>query len=858
MTGVHSNPDDSAQQEQADLTTCDREPIHLLGRIQSLGCLIAVSSDWLVSHASENLEAFAGVSAREAVGEPLETLLDTQSVHDIRNRLAFLHGSEGTERIRKVSFRDAHAALGATVHVSGDQIVLELEPAVGAEDFDNDITTVRSLMARLAQTDGLDRFFKEAARYLRALTEMDRVMVYRFLPDGCGEVIAEAKTSGLEPFLNLRYPASDIPKQARALYLRNPIRMITDSADEGAPVYPSVSPEGKILDLSQSVLRSVSPIHLEYLRNMGVAASMSISIIVDGKLWGLFACHHQTPMALSHSKRGAAELFGQIFSLLLTSKLSQEDTVTERKVQALTSRFTSTMSTTDAPLQQMVPMLQEFSEFIAADGFGVMLNGAVHLEGSSPAPDEFSQIVKLLNRASANTIFGAHHLSASLPEAAQFADRAAGILAVPISRSPRDYIVFFRREVVRSVYWAGDPEKPVTTGANGTRLTPRGSFAAWQTLVEGESEHWQPATLVAAGQLRLTLLEIVLRLTGEAEKERAASQERQELLIAELNHRVRNILGLVKGLIAQSKSGERSAAEYMEVLDSRVHALARAHDQITSENWSASSFIRLMKTEMESYLLQKMDRLTFEGDDFMLAPAAFTAVALVMHEMVTNAAKYGSLSDNRGCVTVTICPTPSGGRKIAWVERGGPPVPAPKRRGFGSTIVERSIPHELNGSAQISYKLSGVEAEFEIPAAYVTAARSDDAIQAGERRADVSRPNLPHSVLILEDNLVIAMAAEAIFEELGVSRIVLASTADQAKTEVNSQDFDFVLLDINLGDHTSYDLAQELHECGHAIAFASGYGDHADIPAALQNVSRISKPYGKETLLRVLEVCLGK
>ncbi|MGR3759805.1 HWE histidine kinase domain-containing protein [Roseobacteraceae bacterium NS-SX3] len=857
MTDGQTTPASGAPQPgQTDLTTCDREPIHLLGRIQSLGCLIAVNSDWMVSHASENLEAFAGVPAREAVGEPLQSLLEEQSIHDIRNRLQFLHDGEGNERIRSAVFRNGGAPLGVTVHVSGDHIVLEMEPAAEAEEFDGDVSTVRSLMTRLSQTEDLDRFFKDAAKYLRALTGMDRVMVYRFLPDGCGEVIAEAKAAEMEPFLHLRYPASDIPKQARALYLRNPIRIITDSADAGVPVFPATSPDGAILDLSQSVLRSVSPIHLEYLRNMGVAASMSVSIIVGGKLWGLLACHCQTPLALSPSKRGAAELFGQIFSLLLAGKLSAEDARTEREVRALTTRFTSSMSMTGAPMQQIVPMLREFAEFVSADGFGLVLDGAVHLEGSAPTQEEFGQIVKFLNRASANSVFSSHKLASAMPEAEHFAAQAAGLLAVPVSRSPRDYIVFFRREVVKSVFWAGNPEKPVTAGPNGSRLTPRGSFAAWRELVKGESEHWSGTSLAAAAQLRLTLLEIVLRLTGEAEKERAAAQERQELLIAELNHRVRNILGLVKGLISQSKSSSRSAAEYMEVLDSRIHALARAHDQITGENWSASSFVRLVQTEVESYLQQQKQRVSFAGDDFLLAPSAFTAVALVMHEMVTNAAKYGALSDNGGKVFISVQPTPSGGREITWQERGGPPVQPPDRRGFGSTIVERSIPHELKGKARISYKLAGVEAEFEIPSAYVTPSSGAAATPDAARQPAPNRSKLPASVLIVEDNLVIAMGAEAMFEDLGASRIVLASSADQAKAELEDQAFDFALLDINLGDHTSLELAQEMQANGQAFAFASGYGEHAEVPLALQEVPRLSKPYGKDMILEALKACL--
>lgn len=298
-----------------DLTSCDREPIHILGAVQPFGFLIAVSTDWRVLFVSENAPLWLGRSVEEILGAQLAEFFNAEARHLIRGRLQVLL-QDSVERIFGMTLQENGLAFDVALHLSGQKIVIEVEPSV-SENL-NSANLVRSMVGRLQQTTG-DTFFRQAARQMRALTGFDRVMVYRFDHDGSGEVIAEALPSNLEPYLGLRYPASDIPQQARALYERSWLRIIADVDAEPAAIVPTLSPEGEPLDLSLSVLRSVSSIHLEYLRNMGVAASFSVSILRGGKLWGLFACHHLEPRHISLERRTAAELFGQMFSWILES-----------------------------------------------------------------------------------------------------------------------------------------------------------------------------------------------------------------------------------------------------------------------------------------------------------------------------------------------------------------------------------------------------------------------------------------------------------------------------------------------------------------------------------------------------------
>lgn len=297
-----------------DLSNCDREPIHILGAIQNFGFLIAVKADWTVARVSKNLEALTGVAASALLGKPLETVFAPDALHGIRNRVAFLRGTDAIERIFGLDIIAGQARFDLAIHFSGSFLIIEAEPHKGAMlDAANQ---VRALLSGLSEADSMAAFYGESARQVRALTGFDRVMVYRFDHAGSGEVVAEALQPGIDSFLGLNYPASDIPAQARALYLRNLFRIISDVRAEPVPLMSSPDTADQVLDQSMSVLRSVSPIHIEYLKNMGVEASLSASIVVEGRLWGLFACHHSQPRLPSFAERSAAELYGQMFSLM--------------------------------------------------------------------------------------------------------------------------------------------------------------------------------------------------------------------------------------------------------------------------------------------------------------------------------------------------------------------------------------------------------------------------------------------------------------------------------------------------------------------------------------------------------------
>jgi light-regulated signal transduction histidine kinase (bacteriophytochrome)/CheY-like chemotaxis protein len=842
-----------------DLNNCDREPIHILGAIQPIGFLIAVTTDWIVSRVSENIADFIGRTPDDLIGRPLAEFFPPLALHDLRNRVGLLRGPDSVERLFACELlKDTRFDIA--VHISGTNIIIEAE--VGDEAPKDTTGTVRSMIVRLDQTADFAAFYREGARQVRALLGYDRVMVYKFDADGSGEVVGEACKAGIGSFKGLHYPASDIPQQARALYLRNLLRVITDVNRTPVKITPGVDEFGKPLDLSLSMLRSVSPIHIEYLKNMGVGASLSISIIVDGVLWGLFACHHYSPRIPSFQARSVSELFAQMFAMRLESRERRAVVEYERRARDISDQLLGAVASDETLLKDPDWLADILTNTIAADGVGVWINGSYAFSGTTPSTDVFRRIVRALNGTAAGKVFATDQLATLLPGLESDTSDVAGLLAIPISRSPRDYVVLFRSELIRSVRWAGDPHKPVEYGPNGPRLTPRESFAEWKELVEGRSMPFTASELRVAETLRATLIEVVLRLADEAAAERHQASARQELLIAELNHRVRNILGVIRGLIRQSQPDENSVESFVKVVDGRIHALARAHNQITDDHWGPAPLQALIDAEIAA-VPDGTERVRGGGPPVLLNPQAYSAMALVVHELVTNSTKYGSLSAD-GYVEVSWHRSSGRDLVVAWREHDGPPVSPPERKGFGTTIIERSVPYDLGGTANTRYLSSGFEADFCIPYRHVSEPKSFAGPAIKFARPTSNHPTEPppkflahRSVLLVEDSLIISLDAEDILIRLGAETVTIHATPQGALDYLETGAPSLAVLDINLGDRTSFPIADRLLQAGIPFIFASGYGEQASLPMEHRDRQVLQKPYTLENMARALVELLG-
>lgn len=855
MTDVSTtlSPDDAI-----DLTNCDREPIHLLGGVQTYGCLIATSADFMISHISENAQLLLGITADAAVGTPLKQFFPEKTVHDLRLKLQMLNAETTSSQLFGCDVLGDGTLFDVSVHASGQAFVFEFEPSGDTQDLD-EMGLVRNLMARLRRTKDLEALCDQAAMAVQVMTEFDRVMVYKFADDGSGQVIAEKRQPHMQAFMGLRFPASDIPQQARKLYLRNTLRLIADVDGPVSPILPLNNEQSKPIDLSLSVIRAVSPIHLEYLRNMDVKASMSVSIIKDGKLWGLFACHHAEPRYIGFARRVSIELFAQFFSYELIRKIDIQARVRSDDARQMHERLMIQLSDGTTLIDGFEAIASELTDLIEHDGVAVFFDGKYAFLGEAPNALEFKRLVKFLNANLSGDVYATDSLAQFFPEAKDFAADVAGALAIPISRTPRDYIVFFRREVTKSITWAGNPTKTIETGRTDTRLTPRKNFESWLEMVQDTSHKWSDSEMHNAEFLRISLIEIVLKLSEETNETRRKAANTQELLIAELNHRVRNILNLIQSLVSQSRGETRDIATYTKVLDGRLQALARAHDQLTQREWAPSSLRQLIEVETRAFLEKAEDRLIITGDVPMLKPNAFSTVALVIHEMVTNAVKYGALMDASGKIFVDLRILGDGALQITWREKGGPPVQAPTLKGFGTTIIEQAIPHELRGTVITRYLVTGFEADITIPSVSISATPDiiGDVPPPTAQGSSPQQSRLKNDVLLVEDNMVIALDTSDILTEHGASYVHMTGNAEAALKIIADHDIAFALLDVNLGDHNSLPVAEELAKRGIPFILATGYGDTKSIMANFPPAVIASKPFNADALKRAIDECLS-
>ncbi|WP_445160504.1 SpoIIE family protein phosphatase [Mycobacterium sp. Dal123C01] len=505
-----------------DLDNCAREPIHIPGSIQPRGVLAVVREpDFEVRQVSANVA--------DLLGRPVEAVLG--------RHLSALIGAEQAARVEQAASTFGNLRqrnpLGCVIDVAGEPrefdailhrgsggvLLVEFEIAYGERPFSfpNTYQAVRGSVEELNRATTLTELYDTAARAVRDLTGFDRVMVYRYDEDYNGEVVAESKHEDLNPFLGLHYPSTDIPAQARAVYEKSWLRLISDVDYTPVPLVPTIDPaSGTPLDLTHATLRSVSPIHVEYLQNMGVHASMSISLLRYGRLWGLIACHHYAgPHLPPFASRAAAEFLGSTLSLRLVDQFEDDQLHNRLAAYAVLAKLTAATLNDSEPLATALLGAPNLLELVPADGVIVDIQGDRQVRGSVPPPDVVAAVIDWA-RGADDEIASSECLSHELPELDLDPQLAAGALVINLPDG--QHAVWFRREVLRSVDWGGDPHNKAIAVSQGDeiRLSPRKSFDRWRETVHQRSEPWTPGETDAAEALRRHLVESLYRRTRGA------------------------------------------------------------------------------------------------------------------------------------------------------------------------------------------------------------------------------------------------------------------------------------------------------------------------------------------------------
>jgi len=679
---------------QQNLTACDVEPIHVPGSIQSHGIMLIADAHTLVCIGEAgDVDGFLG---QTVVGQRLDDVLSASAL----GRMSAI----ATGKVAVLGRVDASGGpLNAVAYRSGEFAVVEMdraeETAVEAVPFLVDLDAASTRFERSASVAELCR---SAATVFRELTGYDRVMVYQFLDDDAGVVVGESAASGNYSFMNHHFPASDIPKQARALYLRNKVRVIPDVDYLPRPIRSDRDLRG--IDLSDSTLRSVSPIHIKYLHNMGVKASASFSIIKDNVLWGLIACHHHQPRTIPLTARMGCQTLANSFARKIKSK---EDAQVHRERIRLRSQEDAVLALL-GPETSLDELFAKSGEKIAkmlhADGFAAVQAGELFAYGKTPDPIDIRKLADHVRVPASQQAYATPSLSASWAEAVAFTDIASGLLAVTMSTEVPTILMWFRAEHVEVLRWAGNPHKDTSHDPSAV-LTPRSSFEAWSDEVRGKARPWSHAEIESASRVVRLMLEYrnnqrLRELNRELTislRENQGLVSQKDYLLKEVNHRVQNSLQLVSAFLRLQARGATSEEVRQNLYEAqkRLNAVALVHRRLyqdeSVEIIDLSRYIESLMEEMTTSMDERwQDNLTLDLSPILIATDKAVNVGLILTELVINAQKYAydgmpgplaiKLEQHRNSFRLIVSDVGLGKQKTT----GG-------RSGFGSRILAAII-----------------------------------------------------------------------------------------------------------------------------------------------------------------------
>lgn len=829
---------------QEALENCASEPVHIPGLVQPFACLIGVDPDTnRIGYASENCAAFLGVEASELLGADLRTCLGTEFIHELNNASARPGFSERSMPVGTFKFNNIETVVFA--FSSNGTHVIQFEPAQESGLGSVDALGTLSFLVREVQSCEVGKpFFDQTTKLLRHLSGYDRVMIYKFDAQFNGEVLAEACPKSMQPFVGLRFPQWDIPAQAREIMCKLPLRFIMDVDQVPVPLQAGNATLPP-LDITLADCRGVSPIHLEYLRNMGTRASMTLSVVVEGALWGIISFHHRRCRVPSQTLRDVLVAFQDLFSTKLASIRKQAQLDMVRKTDKIKDSTLDEIDGEEVLEKALVHIGSVVEDVLQAAGMYVVTGSKTVSYGLIPGPEVLSRLCLEMQSCLGEAIVS-DNLSARYPELKPVLNGCAGVFAMATAKDRS--LCIFRREVATTVSWAGSPEKTIELKEGKSRLAPRASFSTYLDDVKDSSAAWTEEDVYFAERVW------ILFNSAERRALKNTLNRQQAIMINELNHRVRNILALVRSVSRQAQRHNGSLDSYAASLESRIQALAAAHDISSGTAIASADTIRLIQTETDPY--QSNDRIQIHGRTQYLRAEIAPIFSLVIHELATNAVKYGSLSVAEGTLDILL-EEAEGGIVIKWCEAGGPPVTVPNERGFGSALIEQAVPHEMGGSAELRFERAGLVADLFIPDDVFENEPNTVVLNSASTKAAITTKRVvpfdPAAIdgfmLVVEDNFVIANDMKDQLEKSGIKVIEICSNSEDALEVLSSEPPSFAILDVNLGGgNTSEPVANRLLKLGVPFLFVTGYGNNAELANSFDHVPRLTKPVATNDL----------
>ncbi|SEK73668.1 sensor domain-containing diguanylate cyclase [Halomonas daqiaonensis] len=548
----------------AALDACAREPVHIPGAIQPMGCLVSLDANLeRIRQVSANIEDYLGISVadtlagepREVLGAELMDLLETELVKKDNSASVLTATAQG-------EIQDKHRRYHVVAYPSGDAFVVELEYQM-CPDGHRLLDKVNDWLVEVGQIDDIKTLLDALTRRVQELTGHERVMVYRFDEQWNGRVIAETRLPVAESFLDHHFPASDIPAQVRRLYDMNRVRSIPDASAAAVPLVPPCGPdEAAPLDMSRGVLRAAAPIHQEYLTNMGVGASLSVAMHEEGKLWGLLACHGLAPRPLEADLRDALCALVQIAMPRMMLLRERADSQLLHGVHDSNEILSDESGRLLGPDGLVERHGEQWLELLGASGIALVTGKESSGMGALPAEENLVAMAEWLSRHQRHDTPWHTQALASTPLAPWQEGDLCGLLAVALPTESTHWLMLFRREQRHSRRWAGKPEDTPMLRDGQLILTPRRSFAQWQDVVSGHSRAWRAIECRAAGDLAKNLA--VLTSSHE---------------IAQLNERLHHANRKLKSLAyTDSLTGTWNRYRMEQAIDAELNAAIR-HDR---------------------------------------------------------------------------------------------------------------------------------------------------------------------------------------------------------------------------------------------------------------------------------------
>jgi light-regulated signal transduction histidine kinase (bacteriophytochrome)/CheY-like chemotaxis protein len=568
------------------LQRCAAEPIQYVNAIQRHGVLLGIDDTGVLRMASDNLEHIFSRSAAASIGFHASQLLSTKAFAEAQATLAQARPGRTVPIELEVSCAENVIDLSGAIHRADELMIVELKPSSKekAATVMRLFSAVRESLWTFDQNIDIDGYCQYVAEETHKISEFDRVKIYRFDSRWNGEVIAESGNGVLPSLLHHHFPASDIPPQARALYVKNLVRLLADTDAPTVPVIPALNPlTGRPIDLSLSTFRAISPIHIEYLRNMGVRSTITVSLMHEGRLWGLIACHNATPKFVDSHLRDAIEFIGKSVSLKLgalesAARLNSMEGVRQR-LQNLTEIVRGS-SDIDLVIRQFQ---SDYLSLAAANGSYISVDSGSYVIGEVPATNDLLPLIAWLQQQEfTHGVFVTDNLGSCYPPARNFAAVASGLLVLDLDNKRRNLILWFRSEVVRNIPWAGNPEGRVVTDAQGPRIDPRRSFAVWLETARGYSEPWRNSSIDAVKLFSFSVVQMLMHRVQQRVETADAANKAKSGFLANMSHEIRTPMNAIIGLtyLCEQTSLNQQQRDYLEKIDASANNLLRILNDI--------------------------------------------------------------------------------------------------------------------------------------------------------------------------------------------------------------------------------------------------------------------------------------